>query len=109
MERSLRAVWRAIQRWAVREEKALTRQFHGKTASDRFDGLGRSARNEAKFFLLIIGPAALAGPFIGKWSDATPLGKAVWLLLILWSVAVLVGGGFLLFRALLRASRHRSG
>lgn len=98
---------RIIARWANREEKFLRRQFHGKTPGARFDGLRRSERNEAKFFLLAMGPAALIGPFIGKWSDATLFGKIVLALLAGWFVAVVAVGGFLLFRALIRSSRGR--
>lgn len=96
-----------IARWANREEKFLRRQFYGKTMSARFDGLRRSERNEAKFFLLAMAPAALIGPFIGKWSDATLIGKIVLALLAGWSVAVVAVGGFLLVRALMRSSRGR--
>ncbi|MCW2412028.1 hypothetical protein [Sphingobium sp. B8D3A] len=83
----------------------MRHQFHGKTAGVRFHGLRQSKRNEAKYFLLAIAPAVLIGPFIRKWSDASLFGKTVLALLAIWFVAVLVAGGFLLFRALIRASR----
>lgn len=100
-------VRKAISRWASREERFLRRLFHGKTVGARFDGLGRSKRNEAKLFLLAAVPMVLIGPFIGKWSDASLIGKTILVLLAIWSGTVLVVGGFLLFRALTRASRSR--
>ena len=97
-----------IQRWAKREEIALRHLFHGKTMNDRFRGLHRSERNEAKFFLLALIPAMLTGPFIGKWSDASVLGKSIMVVTGLWMIGVFIVGGFLLFRALFRASQKRS-
>lgn len=102
-------VRKLVSRWASREERFLRRQFHGRTVGVRFDGLRRSERNEAKYFLLAMAPMVLIGSFIGKWSDASLFGKTVLGLLAVWFVAVLVAGGFLLFRALIRASRGRSG
>ena len=75
--------------------------------NDRFRGLRRSERNEAKLFLLALGPAILTGPFIGKWSDATMWGKSIMLITGLWMVGVFIVGGFFLFRALARAPRKR--
>lgn len=105
MHRLFTQVRKIASRWAAREERLLRRQFHGKTVGVRFDGLRRSARNEAKYFLIALAPMALIGPFIGKWSDASPFGKTILALLAAWFVVVLVAGGFLLFRALVRASR----
>jgi hypothetical protein len=101
----LMKVRRLASRWINREEKFLRRQFHGKSVGVRFDGLRRSERNEAKVFLLAGAPLLLIGPFIGKWSDASLSGRIALALLGVWSVAVLVVGGFLFFRALIRASR----
>lgn len=109
MPRPFTQVRKIISRWASREERFLRRQFHGKTVGVRFDGLRRSERNEAKVFLLAMAPMILIGPFVGKWSDASLLGKTVLALLAIWFVTVLVAGGFLLFRALVQASRDRSG
>lgn len=108
MTRPFTNVRKAVSRWASREERFLRRQFHGKTVSARFDGLGRSKRNEAKLFLLAAVPMVLIGPFIGKWSDASLLGKTILVLLAIWFGVVLVAGSVLLFRALTRASRSRS-
>lgn len=96
-----------LARWAKREERFLRRQFHGKTMGERFDGLRRSERNEAKLFLLAMAPTVLIAPFIGKWSDATPIGKVILALLGGWFVAVVAVGGFILFRALIHSSRDR--
>lgn len=101
-------VRRIVSRWIIREERFLRRQFHGKSVRLRFDGLRRSKRNEAKLFLFAMAPTILIGPFIGRWSDASVLGKTVWALLAMWLVAVLLVGGFLLFRAVIRASRRHS-
>jgi hypothetical protein len=98
-----------VSHWASREERFLRRQFLGKTAGVRVDGLRRSKRNEAKYLLLAIAPMALIGPLIGKWSDASLFGKTVLALLAVWCAAVLLTGGFLLFRALIRVSKRRSG
>ena len=94
-----------IGRWTKQEEAALRRQFHGKTMNDRFRGLRRSERNEAKLFLLALTPVILTGPFIGKWSDASLIGKSVMAITGLWMVGVLVVGGYFLFRSILSASR----
>jgi len=75
---------------------------------ERFRGLRRSERNEAKLFLLAFAPAALIGPFIGKWSDASLFGKVILAATGLWMIGVVAGGGFLLFRSIYRASRKRS-
>ncbi len=101
-------VRKIIRRWENSEERASRRQFHGKTFSDRFDGLRRSRRNEAKLFLLAMAPVVGIGPFIGKWSDASLFGKALLALLSIWFVAVVVGGGFFFFRSVVRASRGHS-
>jgi len=74
---------------------------------DRFDGLRRSKRNEAKLFLVALGPALLTGPLIGKWSDASLLGKSILLLAGLWMIGAFIIGGFLLVQAISRASRER--
>jgi len=97
-----------IQRWTRREEVALRHQFRGETTEARFRGIWRSERNEAKLFLLALIPVIATGPFIGKWSDASFLGKTIMSLAGLWMVIVLVAGGFLFFVALFRASRKRS-
>ncbi|WP_325229824.1 hypothetical protein [Sphingobium sp.] len=94
-----------IGRWTKQEEAALRHQFHGKTINDRFRGLRKSERNEAKIFLLAFAPAILTGPFIGKWSDASFAGKAIMAMTGLWMVGVLVVGGYFLFRSILRAQR----
>lgn len=94
-----------IGRWTKQEEAALRRQFYGKTMNDRFRGLRKSERNEAKIFLLALTPAILIGPFIGKWSDASLLGKSILAIISLWMVGVLVVGGYFLFRSILRALR----
>lgn len=94
-----------IYRWNKQEEAALRRLFHSKTMSGRFRGLRKSKRNEAKLFLVAITPAILVGPFIGKWSDASLLGKSILVIISLWMVCVLVVGGYFLFRSLVRASR----
>ncbi|QBX36549.1 hypothetical protein E4M02_12910 [Brevundimonas sp. S30B] len=99
---------RIIRRWEVSEERASRRQFYGKTFSDRFDGWRRSRRNEAKVLLLAMAPMAAIGPFIGQWSDASLFGKALLALLSLWFLAVAIGGGFIFFRANVRASRDHS-
>jgi hypothetical protein len=98
-----------VRRWARREEVAIRQLFHGDAASDRFRGLRRSERNEAKLFLLAMAPVILTGPFIGKWSDASFLGKSIMVATGLWMIGIIVGGGFLLFRAISRASRKRTG
>lgn len=94
-----------IRRWTKQEEAALRRQFHGKTMNDRFRGLRKSERNEAKVFLLAFTPAILTGPFIGKWSDASLPGKSILVIIGLWMVSVLVVGGYFLLRSILRALR----
>jgi len=94
-----------IGRWTKREEAALRHQFHGKTINDRFRGLRNSERNEGKVFLLALTPAILTGPFIGKWSDASLVGKSIMAITGIWMVGVLIVGGYFLFRSLLRASR----
>ncbi len=104
--RSFMKIRSIIARWANREDKFLTRQFHGKTMSERFGGLRRSRRNEAKLFLLAMAPTFIIGPFIGKWSDATLPGKITLVLLAGWFVVVTAVGGFIIFRALLRSSRN---
>jgi hypothetical protein len=94
-----------IHRWTRREEVALRHQFYGKTMVERFRALRRSERNEAKLFLLAFAPAALIGPFIGKWSDASLLGKMILAATGIWTIGVIIGGGFFLCRAIYRASR----
>ena len=108
MTRPFTNVREAISRWASREQRFLGRQFHSKTLGVRFDGLRRSKRNEAKLFLLAMAPMVFIGPFIGRWSDASRIGKTILTLLAIWFGAVLVVGSLLLFRALARASRGRS-
>lgn len=105
MSRLLRRILNNTSRWATREERFLRRLLYGKTVGVRFDGLRRSKRNEAKYFLLAVAPMALIGPFVGKWSDASAFGKATLALLAAWLVMVLVIGGFLLLRSVARASR----
>jgi hypothetical protein len=53
-------------------------------------------------------PMIVIGPFVGKWSDASYFGRVLLALLAVWFVVILIGGGFLLFRALVRASRGHS-
>ncbi|WP_145923500.1 hypothetical protein [Sphingopyxis macrogoltabida] len=93
-----------IGRWTKREESALSHQFHGKSADDRFRGLRRSERNEAKLFILAFAPAILTTPFIGKWSDASFLGKSIMVASGLWMIGVLLVGGYLLFRSIYRTT-----
>lgn len=94
-----------IGRWTKREEAALRRLFHGKTANNRFHGLRRSKRNEAKLFLLAFTPAILTVPFTGKWADASSAGKTIMVVTGLWMICVLAVGGYLLFRSIYRTSR----
>ena len=94
-----------IGRWLKREDAALRNLFHGKTVNDRFRGLRRSKRNEAKVFLLGMAPALLTGPFIGKWSDASLAGKTILAATGLWMIGVFVVGGYLVFRSIYRTSR----
>jgi len=51
-------------------------------------------------------PACLIGPFIGKWSDASTGGKVILAATALWMLGVIFVGGYLLFRAIFRASRQ---
>ena len=97
-----------IARWVKREEEALSDQFYGKTVSERFRGLRRSERNEAKLFLLAITPTILIGPFIGKWSEASFVGKLILAVTGIWMIGVILIGGYMLFRSVYRASRNRS-
>jgi hypothetical protein len=72
---------------------------------DRFRGLRRSERNEAKLLVLAAMPAILIGPFIGKWSDTSIVGKAILAATALWMLSIILVGGYFLFRAIVRASR----
>jgi len=108
MVRPLAQVRKVVSRWARREESYLRHQFNGKTVRDRLHGLRRSERNKAKYFFLALAPAALIGPFVGKWSDASVFGKAVLALTGAWTVFVLLAGSYLAIRAAIRASRGRS-
>lgn len=94
-----------ISQWTKREEAALRRLFHGKSANVRFRGLRRSERNEAKLFLLALTPAILTVPFTGKWSNASLIGRTIMVVTGLWLICVFVIGGYLLFRSLYRTSR----
>lgn len=96
-----------LSRWIRREEEALRRLFHGKSADVRLEGMRRSERNEAKIFLLAMTPVVVVGPFVGKWSSASTFGKIMLALLAAWLLAVLLLGGFLMFRSIVRAAdRH---
>jgi len=99
-------IGRIIRKWADKEETSLRHQFHGKSVGDRFRGLRRSERNEVKLFILAALPACLIGPFIGKWSDASTGGKVILAATALWMLGVIFVGGYLLFRAIFRASRQ---
>ena len=94
-----------VRKWAAKEETFLRHQFHGKTSRDRFRGLSRSKRNEAKLFLLAMTPVFLIGPFIGKWSDASIAGKAILAATALWMLGILLVGIYFLLRAIVRVSR----
>ena len=94
---------RTIRRWRIREETSLNQQFRGKTIANRFRGLRRSERNEARLFLVAMVPLfvpALLG--IPKWSDASALGRSIMGMAALWAVVVLGCGGIVLFRILRR-------
>jgi hypothetical protein len=99
------SIRKIIARWTKREDIALRHLFHGKTTSDRFRGFRRSKRNEAKVFLLGMAPALMTGPFIGKWSGASFLGKTILAATGLWMCGVFAVGGYLFFKSIYRASR----
>lgn len=97
-----------IRRWTTREAGALRQISKGETSRDRFRGLRRSERNEAKLLLLAMLPVLLTAPFLEKWSDETLLGRSVMIACGLWMVGILVVGGIILLRAAFRASGGRT-
>jgi hypothetical protein len=94
-----------VRHWAKREEAALRAQFHGKAPARRLLGLQRSERNKARLFLLALLPLGIVGPVVGKWSEASSLGKAIMALGLVWAVSVIGLGSFLFLRAIVRAAR----
>ncbi|WP_298284814.1 hypothetical protein [Novosphingobium sp.] len=98
---------KVIKQWTRREELAVRQQFYGKTIRERFRGLRRSERNEAKLFLIAMLPTLLTMPFIGKWSDASLAGKCIMMITGLWMLGILIFGGYLLLRSIYRSSHQR--
>lgn len=99
----------AIDRWVRREHGALKGLITGRSVNERFRGLNRSKRNEAKLFLLGLLPIILSVPFLPKWSDASSLVR-VWMLLSgAWFVVIVAVGSFFIFRSAIRVSRNHNG
>lgn len=87
---------------------ALTRQLRGRTVDERFDGLNRSERNEAKLFLVAMLPFLAAVLWVPKWSEASFWHKSLTILATIWGVSVFLVGCLHIFRCLMRIS-VRSG
>lgn len=100
---------RLLKRWAHEENTALTRQLRGKSAKERFNGLNRSERNEAKLLLLAMAPSVAVLPWVPKWSDASDWQKLLMAAAMLWAVGVVFVGGFYIIRSLMRLSRSQKG
>lgn len=96
-----------ISRWTAGEEGALRQLSNGGTSRERFRGLRRSDRNEAKMLLLAMLPVFLTAPFLQKWSEETIFGRLVMIACGLWMVGVMVAGITIVLRAAIRASRQR--
>jgi len=102
-------VRKIINRWSGREQTALKQLVTGASANQRFRGLRRSERNEAKLSLFAMLPVLLVAPFVSKWSDASLIERAFIMLTGAWMLAVLVAGGFFICRSLIRVSRNKHG
>jgi hypothetical protein len=87
-----------IDRWTTREHSSLGQLSHGKTLGERFRGLRRSERNEAKLLLLAMFPSLVTMPFLEKWSDETIVGRSVIIVTGLWMLGMLAVGVFLRVR-----------
>ena len=95
-----------IDKWLRSEDAANRKQFRGKTANTRFQGLWQSERNQAKLMLAAMVPVLAIAPFVSKWSDASSIERVVMFITGTWAVVVMVGGTFLAIRSIFRSVKR---
>lgn len=94
-----------IDKWLRSEDAANRKQFRGKTAKTRFQGLRQSERNRALYVLAAGLPILAIVPFVPKWADASIIEKTMMLVTAIWAMIVAGGGTIFAIRSIYRVTK----
>ena len=98
-----------VKRWIVRDETSTRQLAYGRTTDERFRGLRRAKRNEARLLLLALAPTLVYAPFATKWSEASGIERGLIVLLAAWFVGFASFGVFHMLRNGVRVVRNNHG